>query len=254
MRRTETADLIHQTSQLFSKSSYTVVLTGAGISTASGIPDFRSQGTGLWEKDNPLEVASLSAFKYRPEVFYNWLRPLAKEIWQAKPNPAHIALAQLEKAGYIKAIITQNIDGLHQAAGAENVIEVHGSATTLTCLYCQKSFPGADFMQPFILAGKMPHCPICSRLLKPDIILFEEMLPTKAWNQAQQHCEQADLILVIGSSLEVTPASSLPLYALENGAHLIINNYSSTYLDDRADVLLPMDIVQVVPSIAKNLL
>jgi len=224
MRRTETAELIHQTSQLFSKSSYAVVLTGAGISTASGIPDFRSQGTGLWEKDNPLEVASLSAFKYRPEVFYNWLRPLAKEIWQAKPNPAHIALAQLEKAGHIKAIITQNIDGLHQAAGAENVIEVHGSATTLTCLACQKSFPGADF------------------------------IPMKAWNQAQQHCEQADLILVIGSSLEVTPASSLPLYALENGAHLIINNYSSTYLDDRADVLLPMDIVQVVPSIAKNLL
>ena len=254
MRRTETAELIHQTSQLFSKSSYAVVLTGAGISTASGIPDFRSQGTGLWEKDNPLEVASLSAFKYRPEVFYNWLRPLAKEIWQAKPNPAHIALAQLEKAGHIKAIITQNIDGLHQAAGAENVIEVHGSATTLTCLACQKSFPGADFIQPFILAGEMPRCPICSSLLKPDIILFEEMLPMKAWNQAQQHCEQADLILVIGSSLEVTPASSLPLYALENGAHLIINNYSSTYLDDRADVLLPMDIVQVVPSIAKNLL
>ena len=253
MKETEQIELIRRASQLLSNSRYTVVLTGAGISTASGIPDFRSQGTGLWQKNDPFQVASLTAFKYTPEKFFNWLRPLAKDIWQAKPNPAHIALAQLEKAGWIKAIITQNIDGLHQAAGAENVIEVHGSATTLTCLSCHKSYPVSDFVQPFLMAGDMPYCPNCSSILKPDIILFEEMLPMNAWSQAQQQCENADLILVIGSSLEVTPASSLPLYALENGAHLIINNFSSTYLDERADILLPMDIVVAVPGIAQLL-
>ncbi|MDR3572666.1 MAG: NAD-dependent deacylase [Anaerolineaceae bacterium] len=254
MKETEQAELIRKASQLLSNSNYTVVLTGAGISTSSGIPDFRSQGTGLWQKNDPLEVASLTAFRYTPEKFFNWLRPLAKDIWQAKPNPAHIALAELEKAGWIKAIITQNIDGLHQAAGAENVVEVHGSATTLTCLSCRKSFPVSDFVQAFIIEGDMPHCPSCSKLLKPDIILFEEMLPMNAWSQAQYHCENADLILVIGSSLEVTPANSLPIYALENGAHLIINNYSSTYLDGQADVLLPVDIIEAIPGIAQNLL
>jgi NAD-dependent deacetylase len=254
MKEAELTELIRLASQLLSNSKSAVVLTGAGISTASGIPDFRSQGTGLWQKDDPFQVASLTAFKYTPEKFFNWLRPLAKNIWQAKPNPAHIALAQLEKAGWIKAIITQNIDGLHQAAGAENVIEVHGSATSLTCLSCQKSYPVSSFVQPFLMAGEMPHCPNCSGLLKPDIILFEEMLPAQAWNQAQQYCENADLILVIGSSLEVTPANSLPIYALDNGAHLIINNFSPTYLDEQADILLPMDIVEAVPKIAQLLL
>jgi NAD-dependent deacetylase len=254
MKETELAELIRQASQLLSNSKYTVVLTGAGISTPSGIPDFRSQGTGLWQKNDPFQVASLTAFKYTPEKFFNWLRPLAKEIWQAKPNPAHIALAQLQKAGWIKAIITQNIDGLHQAAGAENVIEVHGSATTLTCLTCQKLYPVADFVQPFIIDGEMPRCPNCSSLLKPDIILFEEMLPVDAWSKAQQSCENADLILVIGSSLEVTPAGSLPIYALENGAHLIINNFSPTYLDEQADILLPVDVVEAVPRLAQLVL
>jgi NAD-dependent deacetylase len=254
VKETEKIELVRQASQLLYNSKYTVVLTGAGISTASAIPDFRSQGTGLWQKNNPLEVASLTAFKYTPEKFFNWMRLLARDIWQAHPNPAHMALAQLEKAGWIKAIITQNIDGLHQAAGAENVVELHGNATTLTCLKCHKTFPVSGFVHPFLIAGEMPYCPNCTNLLKPNIILFEEMLPMNAWSQAQNHCENAELILVIGSSLEVTPASSLPLYALENGAHLIINNFSTTYLDERADVLLPMDIVEAIPAIAQHLL
>jgi len=254
VKKAEQIELVRQASQLISNSKFTVVLTGAGISTASGIPDFRSQGTGLWQKNNPLEVASLTAFQYTPEKFFNWLRPLARDIWQARPNPAHIALAQLEKGGWIKAIITQNIDGLQQAAGAENVIELHGSATTLTCFSCHKSYPFSEFIQAFLMEDDLPRCPNCSGLLKPDIILFEEMLPMGDWSQAQQLCENADLILVIGSSLEVTPASNLPLYALENGAHLIINNYSSTYLDERADILLPLNIIETIPAIAQFLL
>jgi NAD-dependent deacetylase len=254
MKEIEHKELIRQASQLLCDSKYTVVLSGAGISTASGIPDFRSPGSGLWHKDDPFQVASLTAFKYTPEKFFDWLRPLAKTIWQAKPNPAHIALAQLEKAGRIKAIITQNIDGLHQAGGAANVIELHGSAASLTCLSCHSAYPISEFIQPFIFAGEVPHCPNCSNLLKPDIILFEEMLPMGAWAQAQQHCENAELILVIGSSLEVTPASSLPIYALENGSHLIINNFSSTYLDGRADVLLPINIVEAIPELASLVL
>jgi len=254
MKEIELNRQIHQAGQLLFNSKYTVVLTGAGISTPSHIPDFRSQGTGLWQKDDPFQVASLTAFKHTPEKFFNWLRPLVKDIWEAKPNPAHIALAQLEKAGWIKAIITQNIDGLHQAAGAQNVIQVHGSVNSLTCQTCRKSYPAASFIQPFLMDREMPRCPICSRLLKPDIILFEEMLPLDAWSQARQYCENADLILVIGSSLEVTPAGSLPIYALENGAHLIINNFSPTYLDEQADVLLPMDVVEAIPRIAQLVL
>jgi NAD-dependent deacetylase len=243
---------VQQVCELLIQSKRAVAFTGAGISTPSGIPDFRSKGTGLWEKDDPMLVASLSAFKYRPEVFFNWLRPLAATMGTAQPNPAHIALAELENAGRIQAVITQNIDGLHHAAGSKNVIEVHGTARTLSCFRCQKSYSAKDFTQEFIQDNKIPRCPACDTILKPDIVLFEEILPADAWSKAEFYCARADLILVFGSSLEVTPANSLPFIAVENGARLVINNLTPTYLDQHADVLLPYDVVEVIPQISSK--
>jgi len=241
---------IQKAGSLLKSARHAVVLTGAGISTPSGIPDFRSQGSGLWEKDNPMEVASLSAFRRRPEAFFAWLRPLAAQIVKANPNPAHLALADLEKAGLLKAVITQNIDGLHQAAGSQAVLELHGSTRSLTCLSCRKSYLIGLFLEEFVVQGKLPYCRNCGQLLKPDIVLFEEMLPASVWQQAEAHCRQADLVLVVGSSLEVTPASGLPWIAFQHGARLIILNYTPTYLDAHASVVLHADAAEILPQMA----
>jgi len=235
---------------LLRSARHAVVLTGAGISTPSGIPDFRSHVSGLWSKDNPMEVASLSAFRYRPERFFAWLRPLAAQIARASPNSAHQALADLEKAGLIKAVITQNIDGLHQAAGSQVVLELHGSAKSLTCLFCRRVYPIGHFFEEFVGQGKLPYCPNCGKLLKPDIVLFEEMLPASVWQQAEVHCRQADLMLVVGSSLEVSPAGGLPWTAFEHGARLVILNFTPTYLDEQASVVIHADAAEILPQLA----
>ncbi len=241
-------DKISRASELLRNARHAVALTGAGISTPSGIPDFRSADTGLWTKNDPMQVASLSAFLYHPERFFNWLRPLLDTITQARPNPAHFALAELEKKGILKALITQNIDDLHQQAGSKNVLPVHGTLEDMICLSCDQRFPSKQFIET-VKDGKLPLCPNCGRILKPDIVLFEEMLPSDVWSKAEWHCNRADVILVAGSSLEVMPAGALPWYAVQNGAHLIINNYSSTPLDSEADVLLSGDVAQILPQI-----
>ena len=171
------ADLIRQ-------SKYTVILTGAGLSTPSGIPDFRSSGTGLWSKDEPLEVASLSTFRTKPSLFFEWFRPLAGQMFEAKPNPAHQALADLEHQGYVKAIITQNIDALHQKAGSKTVIEMHGTMQTLTCTQCYHQVQAEAYIAVFVERGEIPRCPKCAQVLKPDVILFGEQLPQAAWFKA----------------------------------------------------------------------
>jgi NAD-dependent deacetylase len=241
------ADLIRQ-------SKHTVILTGAGISTSSGIPDFRSTGTGLWSRDEPLEVASLSTFRTKPEDFFNWFRPLAAQIFNAQPNPAHIALAELERHGYIKSIITQNIDMLHQKAGSKTVIEMHGTMQTLTCSQCYYQVEAHPYLAPFVENGEIPHCPKCAQILKPDVILFGEQLPQTAWFKAQKEARQCDLMLVAGSSLEVLPVAGLPMQALDRGGHLIIINNTPTYLNVRADVVLSEDISAVLPVIMERVI
>jgi NAD-dependent deacetylase len=245
---------IQSAAQYLRNARHAVAFTGAGISTPSGIPDFRSQGTGLWEKSDPMKVASLSSFRHTPQVFFEWLRPLAQQIDQSQPNPAHLALARLEQAGILKAVITQNIDGLHQRAGSQTVLEVHGSLTTLSCGVCRKTYPLEDFRLAFLQDGVIPHCPKCHHILKPDIVLFEEMLPAETWQTAQDHCEQADVILIAGSSLEVMPAASLPLVAAEHGAAILINNFTPTFLDEQAAVLLTADVAETLPRIQQSLL
>lgn len=245
---------INQAVDIIRGSKYGVVLTGAGISTASGIPDFRSAGTGLWQRYDPLEVASLSSFRYHPENFFNWMRPLAMEIYKAQPNPAHHAIAELEQVGFVKHVVTQNIDGLHQRAGSKNVIEVHGTLQTMTCVACFCQQISQAYVETYLDSGKIPRCPYCNNILKPDIILYGEQLPIKAWSMANAAIKKCDFMIVAGSSLEVLPVASLPMRALESGAHLIIINNSQTYLDLRADVVFLTDVVLILPAIVNEVL
>lgn len=250
----EIQDLIDAAARLIASAKCGVVLTGAGISTPSGIPDFRTPGSGVWSHFNPMEVASLSVFRYQPEKFFAWLHPMAKKIFEALPNPAHYALTILEKAGYLQTIITQNIDGLHQRAGSGQVLEVHGTMETLTCIGCYHKYPGGDFIQSFIDQEIPPRCPDCDNILKPDVILYEEQLPKPTWLKAQKACQDCSVILVVGSSLEVIPAATLPQRALENNAKLIIVNQGPTYLDSRAEIRIKGDVADILPRISQAVL
>jgi NAD-dependent deacetylase len=247
----ETLQRVRTAAELICNAQKGVVLTGAGSSTQSGIPDFRSAKTGLWQRYDPMEVASLLSFRYHPEKFYNWLRPLAHDMVYSLPNPAHVAIAQLEAAGHIQYVITQNIDGLHQKAGSKNVIEVHGTIKTLTCVDCFQKQESGEIIRSYIEDGEIPRCPKCNGILKPDVILFGEQLPVQAWLEAVRVVKVCDLMLVAGSSLEVMPVANLPLQAIENGAHLIIINHSHTYLDVRADVVFWDDVTIILPQIVE---
>lgn len=239
---------------LLHDACYAVVLTGAGISTPSGIPDFRSQRNGLWQHNDPMQVASLTAFHRRPEKFFEWLRPLAAAILRAEPNPAHIALAELEKAGRIKAVITQNIDDLHQKAGSTNVLELHGSMNSLSCPQCHRKYPSSEYKSDYIDSGEMPRCRDCHTFVKPDIVLYEEMLPTQTWDESMQHCLKTDLMIVAGSSLEVFPANSLPVTAVDHGAKLVILNIGPTTLDQLSEICIQEDVAIILPRLKELVL
>ncbi|MGB8980794.1 MAG: NAD-dependent deacylase [Anaerolineales bacterium] len=245
---------IEDAAVLIRRAERAVVLTGAGLSTPSGIPDFRSEGTGLWSQDEPMEVASLTTFRTAPERFFKWFQPLAGRIFNAQPNPAHLALAEFERSGHVRTVVTQNIDALHQKAGSQNVVELHGTLRTLTCTNCFKQFEAPPFLQPYVETGKIPQCLNCNGILKPDVILFGEQLPQSAWYAAQRAARQCDLMVVAGSSLEVLPVAGLPMQALDRGAHLIIINNSPTYLNIRADVVILDDVATTLPEIAKRVL
>ncbi len=253
MRNIQDTPEFQQALALWRAAEKAVVLTGAGSSTPSGIPDFRSTGSGLWTRYLPMEVASLTAFRRHPERFFEWLRPLADHMLRAKPNPAHYALAQAESQGRLQVIITQNIDGLHQRAGSQNVLEVHGTLSTMTCIGCYQQYESAAFTPDYLDAGIIPRCPACGKILKPDAILFEEQLPAVTWTKARQACESCDLMIVIGSSLIVMPVASLPLKALKNGAKLIIINFTKTYLDEQAAAVLRGDIAEIIPALTSEL-
>jgi NAD-dependent deacetylase len=239
--------------RLLKEARYAVALTGAGISTASGIPDFRTPGLGLWAEHDPFEVASLSSFRQNPQTFFDWIRPLARRVLAAEPNPAHHALARLEAMGVLKALITQNFDGLHARAGSQNVYEVHGHIRTATCLKCRRRVPAGDHIRRFIESGDIPRCPACGEILKPDVILMGEDLPMRVIEGAGRAVTLCDVLLVAGSSLEIAPVSHLPLTALARGAHLIIVNNEGTYLDRDASIVIHDDVSKVLPVLADRL-
>jgi NAD-dependent deacetylase len=239
---------IRKAARMIVESNYAVALTGAGVSTPSGIPDFRSPGSGLWEKFDPMEVASIATFRLSPQAFYDWGRPFAKTILEAEPNPAHYALARLEEMGFLKALITQNIDGLHQKAGSNRVIELHGHLREATCLNCSRVVPSQGLIKRFIEEGLVPKCD-CGGILKPNVVLFGERLPMWVLLEAWGEAERCDLMIVIGSSLEVAPASELPFVALRNAAGIIVVNYQRTRLDKIADVVIHEDVAEVLPNL-----
>ncbi|GAB4273163.1 MAG: NAD-dependent protein deacylase Cob2 [Candidatus Promineifilaceae bacterium] len=241
---------IQQAIQILRQASHAAALTGAGISTPSGIPDFRSTNHGLWDEVDPMAVASIYAFRKNPKTFYNWVHPLLGVILNAAPNPAHQALAYLEKYGPLKAIITQNIDMLHTRAGSQTVLEVHGHLRQATCIHCFASYQAEEVLPHFMTTKEIPLCPHCGGVLKPDVILFGEVLPVRILNEAQRQARLCDVLLVAGSSLAVAPAGDLPLLAMATGAKLIIINKEATPLDEMADVVIHGDVVDVLPQLA----
>ncbi len=247
------SDQIQRAAGMISAARYVVAFTGAGISTPSGIPDFRSERDGLWQRFDPMKVASRTAFFKSPELFFDWFRPLFMTSCKAKPNAAHHGLAALETLGRLKSVITQNIDGLHQKAGSSQVHELHGTALTYCCLKCRLHISAEAVYDQFSDGAKIPHCPDCAAILKPDVVLFEEGLPQDIWNQAENDALKADLMLVIGSSLEVYPANTIPQAAVRNGCKLIINNLSRTPMDGMAALSIPMDTAELLPLILEHL-
>lgn len=210
-----------------------VVLTGAGVSTESGIPDFRSD-TGIWAEIDPFEVASIQAFRRDPERVWSFYRERIDLLRDAKPNAAHEALAELERCGLVQAVVTQNIDLLHTRAGSQDVVEVHGSIRAAECLGCLWREP-ADAVLAQLQSAATPSCPNCGDVLKPGVVLFGELLPAAAMERATQLARGARLVLVVGSSLEVWPVAGLPL---EARAFAIVNR-GPTALDHHA--LLKVD-------------
>lgn len=241
---------IAQAIELLQNARRAVALTGAGISTPSGIPDFRSPRAGLWEEIDVMEVASIYAFRHQPQVFYDWLRPLAELILAARPNPAHVALADLESNGPLKAVITQNIDLLHGRAGSRAVYEIHGQLREAVCLACHHVVDAAPLLEAFMTRGKLPRCTRCRHIMKPNVVLFGELLPRQAMKAAESACRTADLMLVAGTSLEVAPAGDLPALAKQYGARLIIINRGETHMDDEADIIIRDDVAEALPQLA----
>lgn len=210
-----------------------VILTGAGVSTESGIPDFRS-ATGIWADVDPFEVASIQAFRRDPAGVWEFYARRIQLLRDAEPNPGHDAIAELERRGYVSAVVTQNIDGLHARAGSREVVEVHGSIRSAKCLGCLWSEP-ADAMLAQLEERSVPACPRCGRPLKPGVVLFGELLPPEVMERATHLARTASLVLVVGSSLEVWPVAGLPLEA----RGFAIVNVGPTALDERA--LLKVD-------------
>jgi len=237
--------------QILRQAKRAVALTGAGISTPSGIPDFRSTDSGLWEKHDPMIVASLYGFQQQPEAFYDWVRPLSRLTAEAAPNPAHFALRDLEKMGILNSIITQNIDILHTRAGSQTVYEVHGHMREMECLSCGVTADAEPVMKAFVDQNQLPRCIACGAITKPKVILFGELLPAEILHGAQQAAASCDVMIVIGSSLEVAPINSLPRIALQNGAKLIIINFGPTHIDSAADVIIRGDVATVLPRIVQ---
>jgi len=243
-----------QAAGLLAKSKYAVALTGAGISTPSGIPDFRSPDSGLWNNADPFESASIYAFRRRPQHFYDWIHPLARLIIEAQPNAAHFALAQLEARGILKGVVTQNVDMLHGRAGSTIVHEIHGHLREVTCMRCYSIYAAAGYLEDFVDSGQVPYCQACGGVLKPNVILIGEQLPVSVVNNARRQIRDCDLMLIAGSSLEMAPAGDLPLLALETGARIIIINFEPTHIDNTADVVIRGDVVDVLPELAARLL
>jgi len=229
-------------------ASYVLALTGAGISTESGIPAFRGS-QGLWERYDPEEYAHISAFLENPKKVWGMLKELYGIMKGAQPNPAHKALALLEEHGLLKGVITQNVDGLHQRAGSKRVIEFHGNGETLICLSCGRVFHAEEVLQDL-----PPTCP-CGGLLKPQVVFFGEPIPPQALDEAFQEADRCDLMLVVGTSAQVYPAAQLPYKVAERGGRIVEINLEETPLTrELSTIFLKGSASQILPRLVKRVL
>lgn len=231
----------------------TVVLTGAGISVPSGIPDFRTPGTGLWENVNPMEVAHIDAWRADPARFWHFYGDRFQSLRDKEPNGAHAALRTLEERGHLTAVITQNIDRLHGKAGIGEVVEMHGTIASSSCLACGAQYP-LDVVQDRLddAPDGVPRCD-CGQPLKPDVVLFGEMLPDAAMDRACELLVDADLVICIGSSLEVYPVSELPEIVLAGGGQVAVVTTGPTRFDGVAAVKLSGDVVTELEAVVAAL-
>ena len=238
---------------LLAASERAVVLTGAGISVPSGIPDFRSPGTGVWEGVDPMEVAHVDAWRHDPETFWRFYGERFAMLVDKRPNPAHEAIAALERDGRIRAVITQNVDRLHRAAGTERLLEIHGSIQWSICPRCGGR-TGIERVVELLEAGDGPPlCGDCAVALKPDVVLFGEMLALDTMAEAERLARQADLMVCVGSSLVVHPAAGLPALTLDGGGTLALVTQGETPYDGEAAVKLDGDVVTELTAVVRAL-
>lgn len=261
-------ETIEKLAQLIRENQPVVALTGAGISqesgiptfrgpdpspvhtevsTESGVPDFRS-ASGIWAEFDPREYATLGAFRADPEKVWRFYAPRFAMLTAAEPNPAHLALAELERRGLVRAVVTQNIDLLHERAGSRDVVEVHGSIRTSSCPGCGSRYPLADVVS--LLEAGAPACPACGAILKPDVVFFDELLSEGAMERATELAEEARLLLVVGSSLEVYPVADLPRATLAAGGKVAVVNRTPTWVDGRAELILRGGAGEVLEAVA----
>ena len=239
---------VRQAAELLSSARKGVALTGAGVSAESGIPTFRGAG-GLWKQYDPVKVASIEYFMADPSAYWKVSKDRGRVALAARPNPGHHALAALEAAGHLAAVVTQNTDGLHQESGSRHVIEIHGSGRTVQCLDCGNREPRAD-VQARLDVEMPPRCKVCGgTFLKPTVVLFGEPMPQAAVAEAFALAREADVVLVVGSSLAVYPAADIPLVALRSGARMIVINAEPTPFDELAEVVINGRSGEVLPEI-----
>jgi NAD-dependent protein deacetylase/lipoamidase len=239
---------VERLAELVERLQPCVALTGAGISTESGIPDFRS-ADGIWAQYDPMEVATIDAFLADPVKVWGFYRLRLDVAGEAEPNDGHRALAELEERRWIRAVVTQNVDGLHTRAGSRALVEVHGSLRTAVCIHCGARV-AMDEAAPLLPA---PPCPRCGEILKPGVVMFGELLPEAAISQARRLAAEAKLLLVVGSSLEVHPVAALPQETLDAGGALAIVNRGGTPWDDRAEVVVDAGAGETLRALAERL-
>ncbi|MDQ3033756.1 MAG: NAD-dependent deacylase [Myxococcota bacterium] len=246
-----TDDRIAELVRWMRESSRVVALTGAGVSTDSGIPDFRSPKSGLWARVDPMQVASIDGFHADPVAFYAFWRERFGSLAESEPNLTHRVLAQLESRGLLRAIVTQNIDGLHQRAGSVEVLEVHGTWRTARCLQCGA---GDDTMRLLaeLRPGERPTCAVCAGLVKPDVVLFGEPL-ARDFEKAERAIDRCDLLLAIGTSMEVWPVAGLAPRAHRAGARVVVINREETAIDDEADLVIHVELSAFAQRVAREL-
>lgn len=245
-------DLIKKFAQLIIDANNIVVLTGAGMSTESGIADFRSPGTGLWEKVDPNEFASIHSYVSDTQKNLEFMLEMGMNIFKAKPNKGHKALTKLQKIGKLSGILTQNIDGLHRKAHTKNIVELHGTVNEAICMRCKEVYPITNMINQVLKGLYSPSCEVCGGLLKPNAIFFGEPLHSETLIRADNMIETCDLLIILGSSLLIYPVAFYPRKALAAGAKLAIINIQKTDLDNSAEVVIHEKIGDVLPEIINH--